>query len=83
MDYETAKKLFPHPHMDYVEKHLLAGLNQGVREVCLAHQMVQVLFKNPELAKYMEKLAEQKVKDESEKRKLDRRREKEILGTLP
>ena len=44
--------------------------------------MVQVLFKNPELAKYMEKLAEQKVKDESEKRKLDRRREKEILGSL-
>lgn len=33
MDYETAKKLFPHPHMDYIEKNVLGGLNQGVKEV--------------------------------------------------
>lgn len=43
--------------------------------------MVQVLFKHPDVGKYMENLIEQKAKDESEKRKLERRREKELIGT--
>lgn len=43
-------------------------------------QLIQAIFTDPDIPKYIEKLKEQKVKDENEKRKLDRKREKEIVG---
>ena len=33
MDFETSKKMFPHPHTDYIEKKVIGGLNEGIKEV--------------------------------------------------
>lgn len=44
-------------------------------------KLVKQLFESPDIPRYIEMLKEQKLKDESEKRKLDRRREREIVGS--
>lgn len=74
MDLTQAKQLFPSPHLPYLEQSVFPGLDQAVANMALH------LFSSDTIAKYMEKLKEVKLQDEHEKRKLDKKRERELLG---